>query len=362
MDRRTFLHHAGLAVAAVSGSRSAGAADEQPPKGLNDLLEQIRKDHQLPGLAAAVTSGGRVVAEGVAGVRRVGKDDKIALEDRFEIGSCTKRMTAAMIGRVIDAGKLTYETALADALPDVGMRDDYRRVTIGQLLTFTGGIQPYTRIGPRQTPILFELKGTPAERREQFVRHVLREEPVAKPGTRREYSNASYAVAAYAAAVRTGRGWEQLMEEEVFKPLGLTRAGFGRPRTKDRPNEPQLHVKEATGYVPEAEEGRPPADPDVILAGPGGVHCSIRDFAKFAAHESSAARGQDLLLKPATAKRWQEMSRDKQKEARPVRGGTPWLTAGYVLWAGRNRAAVVAVNGGAAFDACDAVFKAVEER
>ena len=76
----------------------------------------------------------------------------------------------------------------------------------------------------------------------------------------------------------------------------------------------------------------------------------------------SAARGKDLLLKPATAKRWQELSRGEQVEGRPVFGGTPWLTAGYVLWPSKNRAVAVAINGGSAFDACKAVFKAVEER
>jgi CubicO group peptidase (beta-lactamase class C family) len=291
----------------------------------------------------------------------VGRDDKIRVEDRFAIGSCTKRMTAAMIGRVIDAGTLTFDTPLGDALPDVRMRDAYREVTIAQLLTFTGGIQPYTQIGPKLTPIVFETEGTPAERRERFVAHVLQEEPVAEPGTERVYSNASYVVAAFVASRRTGRRWEALLEEEVFRPLRMTRAGFGRPRSKERPNEPRQHIQGEKGYEPAPEEGRQ-ADPGVVLAGPGGVHCSIRDFAEFAAYELAAARGHDPLLKPATAKRWQELSRGEPVEGRPVRGGTPWLTAGYVLWPSKNRAAAAAVNGGSAFAACQAIFKAVEER
>jgi len=361
MNRRNFMQSTGLAVLAACGRLAAVvSAEQRAPKDLSDLLEGTRKEHPLPGMAAAVVRGDQVVAEGVAGVRQVGADDRITLEDRFPIGSCTKRLTALMIGRVIDADKLSFETTLADALPDVRMRDDYRQVTIAQLLTFTGGIRPYTQIGPRSTPILFELKGSAAERQEQFVRHVLQEEPVVKPGTQRTYSNASYAVAVLAASRRTGRGWEALLEEEVFRPLRLSRAGFGRPRSKERPHEPWLHRKGERGYEPEPQE--PPADPAAVLAGAGGVHCSIRDFARFASYELSAARGKDPLRKPATARRWQELSQGEASEGRPVFGGTPWLTAGYVLWPSKGLAAAVTVNGGSAADACKAVFKAVEDR
>ena len=43
-------------------------------------------------------------------------------------------------------------------------------------------------------------------------------------------TNASFALVAYVAERRTGRSWESLMEEQVFQPLGLKTAGFGRPR------------------------------------------------------------------------------------------------------------------------------------
>jgi len=290
----------------------------------------------------------------------VGKDDKIAVEDRFLIGSCTKRMTGLMICHLIDGGKLSFDTTLAEALPDVPMRDDYKPVTITQLLSFTGGIQPYTQITPRLTPIFFELKGSVAEQRDQFIKHVLQEEPIVKPGTERKYSNAGYVLLAMVAARSAKRAWEAVMQDEVFKPLQMASAGFGRPRTKDNPNEPALHAKGAGGYQPAPEERR--IGPDQILAGAGGVHCAVRDFAKFAAYEMLAAQGKDTLLKPATAKRWQEISRGERTEGATFFGGNQWLTAGYKIWPDKNLAVVVAVNGGGATDACRAVFDATQAR
>jgi CubicO group peptidase (beta-lactamase class C family) len=363
MNPRGFLLGMGLALLVGFGRLYApvSGADEQPAAhDLSDLLEGIRREHDLPGLAAAVVRGDRVMAEAVAGVRKLGEDAKLTLEDRFLIGSCTKPMTILMILRLIAAGKLSFETTLAEALPDVPMRDAYRRVTLAQLLTFTGGIQPYTRIGPKLTPVLFELQGSVAERRQRFVKQVLQEEPVVRPGTTKTYSNASFAVAALVASRRVGRPWEALMEQEVFQPLGMTKAGFGRPRSKERPNEPWSHIKGPDGYRPEPADR--PEDPSAVLAGAGGVHCSIRDFAKFASYQLTAARGKDTLVKGATAKRWRELTRGEGVEGRPRFGGSPGISAGYLLWPSKNLGVVVAVNGGAAQDACRAVFKAVEKR
>jgi CubicO group peptidase (beta-lactamase class C family) len=172
MDRRDFIRCATVAV--VCAAKGANA-NQRSVKDLGEHLEAIRKEHGLPGITAAAVRGGELIAEGVVGVRRVGMDDKITPDDRFALASCTKRMTSAMIARVIDSGKFSFDTTLADALPKMPMRDDYRQVTVAQLLTFTGGIQPYTQMNPMKTPIMFELKGTAAEQREQFIKHLLQE-------------------------------------------------------------------------------------------------------------------------------------------------------------------------------------------
>jgi CubicO group peptidase (beta-lactamase class C family) len=335
-----------------------GAQTGEAPRDLGGLLEQKRKEFGLPGIAAAVVRGNQIVAEGVAGVREVGKADKLALDDRFMIGSCSKIMTARMLGRLADAGKLALDGKLGELLLDVPMREEYRDVKLIQLLNFRGGIQPYTRIGPRVTPFLFELKGTLPARREQFVRHVLMEEPIVKPGTEERYSNASYAVAVFVAAHLTKREFEDLIREQIFAPLAMKHSGFGRPRDLEHPDEPKPHVKQGSVYTPE-----PPIDRQVegILAGAGHINCSIRDLAKFAAYDLAGARGNDPLLKHATADRLQPELKAERAADRVEFGGAPWLTAGYMLMPGKNVAMVAAVNGGGAEKACEAFFEAVKK-
>jgi CubicO group peptidase (beta-lactamase class C family) len=267
-------------------------------------------------------------------------------------------MTVIMICCLVDKGELDFGVTLGDALPGVRMRDDYRKVTLSQLLTLKGGIQPYTRIGPKLTPILFE-QGPAAERRARFVEHVLNENPIVKPGTTMRYSNASFMLAAFVAAQKTNTSYEALVAKHVFQPLGMASAGFGYPRTSERSNEPAFHFKRGQGYVPLPEGDRPP---EAIFAPAGGCHCSIRDFAKFAAHQLAAAQGTDPLLKPATVRHAREALGQESPGRGESFGGTPWLHAGYQVAPKNNFAVVVATNCGASDQACEAVFKAVRER
>lgn len=46
------------------------------------------------------------------------------------------------------------------------------------------------------------------------------------------YSNLGYMVAGAMAEKKTGKSWEALMQEKLFKPLGMTSAGFGFPGTR----------------------------------------------------------------------------------------------------------------------------------
>lgn len=359
MNRRIFLQVSSLAALAPArpGWAAALRRDAEPaPQDVGPLLETIRQERQFPGVAAAVVRGQQIVAQGVAGVRQMGKPDKIALEDRFALGSCGKRMTLLMLCRLVDAGQLTFESTLAQVLPQLPMRDVYRNVTLAQLLTFKGGIQPYTRIGPRMTPILFEA-GPLAERRVRFVKHLLQEEPIVPPGTAMRYSNASYILAGFVASQVAQQEFEPLMREQVFKPLALTHAGFGRPRTAERPDQPWLHVKGPQGYAPEPDIERP-AEGLMAPAG-GGVHCAIRDFARFAAHELATGQGKSPLLKPQTVQHAKEVLGQEWSGAGANMGGAPWLAAGCLILPQKDCAIVTAINAGTGDGACEAVFQAL---
>lgn len=78
----------------------------EPADNLNDELDPIRSKYGLPALAAAVVKEGAIVASGAVGVRVHGTDIKVTIDDRFDLGSDTKAMTATLAGMATKASSI----------------------------------------------------------------------------------------------------------------------------------------------------------------------------------------------------------------------------------------------------------------
>ena len=117
-----------------------GAASVSLPAGANlsELLELARDEGGFPAIAAARVKGGKLVDTAVVGVRAAGGDDPVTVGDRFHIGSVTKSVTATMIGRLVEQGKIDWTTTVAEAFDEFEMHDAYRSVTLLQLLQHQG--------------------------------------------------------------------------------------------------------------------------------------------------------------------------------------------------------------------------------
>lgn len=83
---------------------------------------------------------GRVVAAGAYGKANFAYDTPNALDTRFEIASITKTFTAQLVMKLVNEGKIQLSSTIRTYLPGfpAGWAD---RVTIGQLLTHTAGVQ-----------------------------------------------------------------------------------------------------------------------------------------------------------------------------------------------------------------------------
>ena len=81
---------------------------------LKSELEAIRARYKLPSLAVVSIRDGTPGEVIVTGVRKQGESTKVTPHDKFHIGSCTKSMTATLIGMLVDEGKLKWESTIAD--------------------------------------------------------------------------------------------------------------------------------------------------------------------------------------------------------------------------------------------------------
>jgi len=277
------------AVADVQEQRSAGLAS---------LVNEARREQNFPGLAVVVVRSDGQPQVYVSGERRIGKGDAITPADRFHLGSLTKAVTATMIGALAEQRRMTPETTIGQAFPDLApkMQPVYRNVSARQLLGHSSGIPQY-RTRESLQPLLM-LQGSGTEQRAAFLARVVAAPPRFEPGTRHEYSNAGGAIGAAMAERITGSPYRQLVQELVSAPLGGT-AAFGNPGLASTP-QPWGHTRSTLGTVTEV------APADIVYWTPlaiepsGDVSLSPGDYGRFLQLHLRGLRGRDDTLKATT--------------------------------------------------------------
>ncbi|MEZ6193934.1 MAG: serine hydrolase domain-containing protein [Phycisphaerales bacterium] len=205
------------------------------------------------------------------------------------MGSCTKSMTAMLAALMVEQGKLRWDTTLGEAFAgsDVQLHPDFQKVTIAQLLGHRAGI-PKDMVG---RPLWIKLRSgglSPVEQRHLITQTYLGEEPVSPPGTKFEYTNVGYVIVGHIIERMEGKPYEELMRENIFKPLGLSSAGFGPPLGDA---EPRGH----RNGVPVSPEKRSADNPEG-LAPAGRAHMSLQDWVRYAQIHLRAARGESYEL------------------------------------------------------------------
>ena len=130
----------------------------------------------------------------------------------------------------------------------------------------------------RTTCAWWELTGeTPTQKRWKLLTGGLIDKPASKPGSTYAYSNVGYALAGLMAEQVTGESWETLMRRRLFEPLGMASAGFGSPARPGRVDQPWGHRLFGNKVTPTLRDNDPSMGPA------GNIHCSVPDWAKFAA-------------------------------------------------------------------------------
>ncbi len=330
----------------------------QQPPALQPLLDGLRTKAGVPALAAAVVRDGKIVAVAVSGVRELGKPEPVTLADRWVVGSCTKPMTRLLLSRLAQAGKLRFDQPLAEAFPGVPMQAAYAKATVADLLRHTTGLPAYTRITPKLTPIVFELKGEPRSMRDRFAAHVLMEPPAGEPG-RFLYSNAGFSLLGNLAERAGGKPWEDLMGQEVFGPLGMKSAVIGLAAAQAAGPLPTGHAREDAGFTV-ARSGPPLAG---LFAPAGGAVLTIEDFARFALAQAAVEGGKGgAFLGPAATAvlpGLRPADEGPAREGAVFLGGQGSYTAGFAVWPSKQFGVVVATNGGDSDEVCESVIEAL---
>lgn len=316
IDRRIFSSLLVAALIPVSCELFA----QEPAEDLEVGLERLRKRDKLPGLIAGhfTLSGDEDL--GVAGFRRAGADLRLRVDDPMHLGSCTKSMTATLLGILVDEGKMGFETTLGEVFHDDPKvtGSAWKDATMRQLMSHTSGAVPNPPWNQFAGPIE-QAVSTRTDILHWMVDRPRREKSVGQF----EYSNLGYTILGHAIEKIRGHAWEEEMQRRLFEPLGMKSADFGPP-SKHVADAPWGHNM-VFGLSVSTDADNPPA-----LGPAGTVHASMQDWIKYLRVHLMTDPAKECGL-PLTARTLEELHRPI--EGTEYAGG--WLCGERTWAAGR---------------------------
>lgn len=275
--------------AAVSEPALSTGTSRLPP--LQAQVNAARQAGQVPALGAVEISCGHKPAVALQGVTRLGGTNPVTSRSRFNIGSNAKSMLASLAATFVQDGRLRWDTTVADVLGSSIRQIDpaLGRATMAQLLSHRSGLPSYDT-GAELNKVMVEGV-TPAEQRLSFARQVLTGAPAYPLGDKFLYSNAGYVVAGVMLETIGGAPFEQLMQDRLFRPLGI-HASFGSPV-------PPLHAQPWGHFAKEGKQ-QAYADPDPVippfLQPAGDVSLTLADYGRYLREHLCGLEGKPTRL------------------------------------------------------------------
>ncbi|MFJ5934131.1 serine hydrolase domain-containing protein [Streptomyces sp. NPDC093071] len=295
------------ALALGAAGQSARAAGTPPPpspspssaealrKQLDDL---VRTPGGPPGAIALMQVGDRTTVHraGVADTR-TGRPPRA--DEYMRLASVSKAYSGAVALRLVDRHRLALDDTIGRRLP--ALPKAWHKVTLRQLLSHTSGLPDFST-APSFLEILI------ADPRHRFdsrrlLDFVADRKLLFPPGSRYAYSNSDNIAVALMAEAVTGRPYERLLEQLVYRPLDLRQTvlpqGYRMPR-------PYLHGYDVTPPAPPEDISEALSASGVwasggIVATPKDLNAFVRAWAGGRDYLSEEVRNQQRRFIPGAA-------------------------------------------------------------
>lgn len=286
-------------------------------KQIDSVAEQTLRTFNVPGVAVAVIKDGKVIHAKGYGVRSIKTNQKVDENTLFGVASNTKAFTAAALGMLVDAQKITWDTKVIDVIPEFKMYDPYvtSEFTIRDLLTHRSGL------GLGAGDLMIWPDSSTVDKK-QLIHNLRYLKPVSSFRTKYDYDNLMYIVAGEIVTRVSGISYEDFIETKIIKPLGMNKTAASWYRLKDKSNVIDGHAPYQGKLLPVGLSF------SEIANAAGGMYSSVTDMSKWVITMMNGGKyGDDLsqkLFSPA-------VHRELWTPQTIISGGNPASFSSYGL-------------------------------
>lgn len=188
-------------------------SDQQISRAFDKTREYVLSGH-LPCAAVAVADRERIIAQ--IGYDKEGRETPGLLKGVYALASISKAITGIGAAVLYDEGKLRYDVPMCSYLPDFGVDEARRTMTLANIFTHSTGL-----------PSRFAAEFAGIENPMAHLFKLLREDPLQfPPGTRMSYSTYTYQLVNAVVEQLTGMKLSVFLQDRVFGPCGIADTGF----------------------------------------------------------------------------------------------------------------------------------------
>lgn len=266
-----------LVVFGVAGRTAAQRPpwDEALARFSSEIAADVAQD-DVGGIAAGVVLDGDLVWARAFGRADRERGTPMGSATILRVGSISKTVTAALLMRLVDRGVVSLDDPVTRYLPEFTAVRDARPgappVTLHHLASHTAGLI-------REPELEGAASGPIAGWEDRILASIPRTRFDSVPGMRYQYSNIGFGILGLALSRAAHRPFIELVEEEVFRPLGMTASTFVVG--------PELAPRLAAGYENQRDGTIDAGQPAREHAGRGykvpngGVYTTLADMGRF---------------------------------------------------------------------------------
>ncbi|MBK3519700.1 serine hydrolase domain-containing protein [Carboxylicivirga marina] len=214
----------------------------------------------------AIYKGDERLYEYYSGLSSVKEERHANYQTRYRIGSVTKIFTAVMIFQLIEEGRLSLDTKLAEYYPQI---TNSGKITISHLLNHRSGLHEYTT---QESFIGIKNK---AWHKGELMGMIVNYPIDFEPGERARYSNTNYLLLGFIIERLNDESFSIQLENKITTPFLLTGTRYG--------GDINTAMYEANSYVFRNKQWEQLSETDMSIArGAGAIISTPRDLNVFA--------------------------------------------------------------------------------
>ena len=306
----------------VTTDLHAHGLNEQQLDSLADIMQQAVDQQAIAGCSFLIVHRGEVVFREAFGFADIESERAFTTNELVPIASVSKPVLASVVMALVDQGKLTLDDPVEKYLPEFkdmkvkGGEPLTRRMTIRHLLSHTAGFWGNKRISAEKLDLIRNFQRPLGEAVSRMATYELEYQP----GTKFVYSGSGFCVAGRVAEVVLNQSLEQIAQEVLFRPLGLSHTTY-LPSKEIRKTVPTAYSRQSGGVL-ERQPSRTGGELRFILPG-GSLFTTLDELAAFGVMhlEDGMCHEKQILSKKSI----DEMRRFQSRQTATRRYGLGWF-------------------------------------